>query len=99
MENCSVRKRLVFKFDSTLTCCVSINAKEGDCWIQLSNCVLSLMLHKCHISYQTESTEFYQSEKQFTESTELSRSVKPFAVYTEHSCMSHGELVITEFAR
>ena len=26
---------LVFKFHSVMTCCVAINAKEGDCWIQL----------------------------------------------------------------
>ena len=25
----------VFKFHSVMTCCVAINAKEGDCWIQL----------------------------------------------------------------
>ena len=34
------------KFHCAMTCCVDINAKEGDCWI-----VLSLMSHKCHISY------------------------------------------------
>ena len=25
----------IFKFYSVMTCCVTINAKEGDCWIQL----------------------------------------------------------------
>ena len=25
----------IFKFHSVMTCCVAINAKEGDCWIQL----------------------------------------------------------------
>ena len=96
---CCVAVDLLSNFISAMTCCVAINAKEGYCWIQLSNCVLSLMLHKCHISYQIESTKFCRSEKQFTKSTELSRSVKPFAVYTERSWMSHGELVLTEFAQ
>ena len=40
---------LALKFHCAVTC-VAINAKEGDCWIQLINCVLSLMLHKFHIS-------------------------------------------------
>ena len=46
-----------------MTCCVAINAKEGDCWKQLFNCVLSLMLHKCHISHQTESTKLRMFSK------------------------------------
>ena len=33
---CIVRLRLVFKFHSTMTCCVAINAKEGNYWIVLS---------------------------------------------------------------
>ena len=49
-EKISIRGSLVSKFHYAMTCCVAINAKEGDCWIQLFNCVLSLMLHKCHIS-------------------------------------------------
>ena len=52
-EKFFVRESLVLKFHCAMTCCVAINAKEGDCWIQLSNCVLSLMLHKCHISCQS----------------------------------------------
>ena len=52
-EKLSIRENLVFKFHHAMTCCVAINAKEGDCWIQLSNCVLYLMLHKCHTSYQS----------------------------------------------
>ena len=56
-EKISIRLRLVFKFHRAMTCRVAINAKEGDCWIQLSNCVLSLMSQKCHISYQSVSTK------------------------------------------
>ena len=36
------------------------------------NCVLSLMLHKCHVSHQPESTELKQLAKQLTVSTEHS---------------------------
>ena len=43
---------LFFLHVEVMRCCVDINAKEENCWIQLSNCVLSLILHKCHISYQ-----------------------------------------------
>ena len=48
-EKVFVRESLVLKFHYAMTCCVAINAKEGDFWIQLFNCVLSLMLLKCHI--------------------------------------------------
>ena len=40
------------KFHCAMTCCVAINAKEGDCWIQLYNCLLSLMSQKCYINSQ-----------------------------------------------
>lgn len=48
------------KFHCAMTCCVAINAKEGDCWIQLfeGHCwisyVLSLMSHKSHINYHSQ---------------------------------------------
>ena len=56
-EKISIKESLVLKFHCAMTCCVSINAKEGDFWIQLSNCVFSLMSHKCHISCQVVSTK------------------------------------------
>ena len=33
-------KDLFSNFISAMTCCVAINAKEGDCWIQLVNCMV-----------------------------------------------------------
>ena len=72
-----------------MTCCVAINAKEGDCWIQLINCVLSLMLHKCHISHQTESVELKCLAQQLTESTEFRWSAKQFTESIEHSLRLH----------
>ena len=50
-EKLSIRESLVFKFHHAMTCCVATNAKERDCWIQFSNCGLSLMSHKCYTSY------------------------------------------------
>ena len=49
-EKLLLRGNLVLKFYFAMTCCVAINVKEGDYWIQLFNCVLSLMLHKFYIS-------------------------------------------------
>ena len=54
-----------------MTCCVAINAKEGDCWT-----MLSLMSHKCHISHQSQPTELKQSAMQSTVLTELLRLTK-----------------------
>ena len=95
-----------------MTCCVAINAKEGDCWIQLFNYVFSLMLHKCHISYQIESTELRWSAKQIIESTEhytveiifieLTRVSKDFeeeVSVNRDTKVNKGKLVSIEFAR
>ena len=42
---------------------ISFNSSTNFCWIQLSNCVLSLMLHKCHTSYLSAFTELSWSTK------------------------------------
>ena len=34
-----------------MTCCVAINAKEGDCWIQLVNCMI--VFDVTQMSYQS----------------------------------------------
>ena len=64
-EKLSIIENLVFKFHCAMTCCVAINAKEGDCWIQLSNYVLSLMLHKFHISCQSMLTKLTWLARRF----------------------------------
>ena len=69
-EKLSIRETLVLKFHCAMTCCVAINAKEGDCWIQLSNCLLSLMSHKWHISCQLVLTELTWLARWFSLSTE-----------------------------
>ena len=64
-------KYYVFLFHLAMTCCVAINAKEGDCWI-----VLSLMSHKCHINHQILSTELRRLARQRIILNELTRSSK-----------------------
>ena len=85
-EKLSIRERLVFKFYCAMTCCIAINAKEGDCWIQLSNCVLFLMLHKCHTSYLLVASKLRWYARWFSMSTEYSWTL-PCAdsVYRVHS--------------
>ena len=54
-----------------MTCCVAINAKEGDCWI-----VLSLMSHKFHINYLSQFTNLtHSSKKNETDSDNRAHSV------------------------
>ena len=43
-----------------MTCCVSINAKEGDCWIQLVNCMV--VFDVTQMSYQS-SDRVYRAQK------------------------------------
>ena len=84
---------LALKFHCAMTCCVAINAKEGDFLIQLFNCVLSLMLHKCHISWQTVLTELSWSAKKISESTKHSwKLLYGNSVYRAHSGIK-GKLV------
>ena len=71
-----------------MTCCVAINAKEGDCWKQLINCVLSLMLHKCHIRYQsfTELSHSAKCRRQFLPSAlGHQREVGEVSLHRAHS--------------
>ena len=42
-----------------MTCCVAINAKEGDCWIQLVNCMI--VFDVTQMSYQS-SDRVYQAQ-------------------------------------
>ena len=84
-EELSIRESLVFKFHHAMTCCVAINSKEGDYWIQLSNCVLSLMLHKWHTSYLSASIELSWFTRWFSVYTELSWFARWFSVSTKHS--------------
>ena len=44
-------KDLFSKFHYAMTCCVAINAKEGDCWIQLINCMV--VFDVTQMSYQS----------------------------------------------
>ena len=92
-------KIFVLKFQNAMTCCVSINAKEGDCWIQLSNCVLSLMLHKCHISHQSMSTELWRLNQAELVSIKLWRLKKEESVSTELWRLKKAESISTELTR
>ena len=57
-----------------------------DRWIQLSNCVLSLMLHKCHTSYLSDFTDLSWCAKWFTISTECCQTLPCIDnVYPAHS--------------
>ena len=79
-----------------MACCVSINTKEGHCWIQLINCVLSLMLHKYHISHQTESIELTWVSKDFEMKFSVNQASmvnkRNFSIYRAHSVIE-GNLV------
>ena len=66
-------KSLVLKCHCAMTYFVDINTKEGDCWIQFSNFVLSLMSHKCHISCQVVSTEVTWVSKEIMEMRSVNR--------------------------
>ena len=68
------KKNLVLKFHYDMTYCVDINFKEGDFWIHLSNCVLSLMLHKCHTSHLLALTKLNWFARRFTMSTKCSQT-------------------------
>ena len=46
-----------------MTCCIAINFKEGDCWKQLINCVLSLTLHKMSYHFLSVYAELTQEIK------------------------------------
>ena len=67
------------------------------------NCVLSLMLHKCHISHQPESTELRQSAKQFTVSTKHSwttqRKVSSYWAHSGIKGFCSRKLMLTELPR
>lgn len=94
-----------------MTCCVAINAKEGDCWIQLFNCVLSLMLHKCHISLPSSECSARQLDRVYRVQTVREASYRVYlalqnAIPSSQSLPSsvglrricEGKSVFTEFA-
>ena len=82
-----------------MTCCVSINAKEGDFWI-----VLSLMSHKFHINHQIVSTESRRlaKERQFLPSSlGHQRKYGKDSFYRAHSVIEENlaKIVSTEITR
>ena len=70
-----IEGRCVFKFHSVMTCCVAINAKEGDCWIQLI-IVYCLWCYTNVISDISHLPSSVIQQMQMTVLTELTRSSK-----------------------
>ena len=58
-----------------MTCCVAINAKEGDCWIQLINC--KVVFDVTQISYQP-------SDRVYQASRALQRKFSPYRAQKEN---------------
>ena len=70
-----IEGRCVFKFHYIMTCCVAINAKEGDCWIQLI-IVYCLWCYTNVISDISHLPSPVIQQMQKRVSTELTRSSK-----------------------
>ena len=82
-----------------MTCCVAINAKEGDFWIQLDNC--KVVLDVTQISYQS-SDRVYQASRALQRKFSLYRAQKVnIAVYSVYRVdkVNEENSVFTELTR
>ena len=88
-----------------MTCCVAINAKEGDCWIQLVNCMV--VFDVTQMSYQSSDSVYRACKvKQRKFSVNRAHSViegkiKKVSVNRAHSVIEGKleKLVLTELTR